>query len=214
MKIAVVGANTELGGKLVLKAEKEGINVVNLVSSFDNVKGNGQIVIKDYEDITRDDIADCHYVVDVLSFFNISKFSSELLPLWHLLEILKDSDIRLLELGSSAFLYTDSTRSKLVVDTDSYILDETQNKIDRLCVNAYKRLSLCRNVSWSVLCPPLMLDEFAFGSGEYEFSNDVLPVGLNGDSYISENDFLSACVELLKRIPEKHRCISVKALKK
>lgn len=212
MRIGVIGANTETGKKIVLKAEREGIKVTSIVSSFSDTVGNGKIVIKDFDDICYDDIGDCHYLVDAVSFFDIDKFSSDDLPMWHLLEILKDADNCLLELGSSSFLYTDSSKSSFVLSEDSTILDDKQNKIDRLCVNAYKRLSLCRNVKWSVLCPPLLLDMYTYGSGEYEFSGDVLPVGLNGDSFISLNDYVSACVELLKIKPNIHKCTSVRAI--
>lgn len=210
MRIAVIGANTSCGNKIVLKAESQGIKVTSIVNSFSDVVGNGKLIVKDYDDITFEDVKDCHYIVDALSFLEITRFSSDVLPVWHLLEILKNSPVRLLELGSAAFLYTDKSRQKLVVESDSVILDDKQNKTDRLCVNAYKRLSSCLNVDWSVLCPPLLLDEYSYGSGEYEFSDNILPVGLNGDSFISLNDYITACIELLKLNPKKHSCVSVR----
>ncbi len=213
MRIAVIGANSSCGNKIVLKAESQGIKVTSIVDSFNDVVGNGKLIVKKYDEITYDDVKDCHYIVDVLSFINITKFSSDFLPVWHLLEVLKDTPVKLLELGSSAFLYTDKTRQKRVVDSDSTILDDMQNKTDRLCANAYKRLSLCSNVDWSVLCPPLLLDEFSYGSGEYEFSDDILPVGINGDSFIALNDYISACIEYLKLKPKKHSCVAVRGIK-
>ena len=213
MRIAVIGANSSCGNKIVLKAESQGIKVTSIVDSFSDVVGNGKLIVKNYDDISFDDIRDCHYVVDALSFLEITKFSSDLLPVWHLLEILKDSPVRLLELGSAAFLYTDKSKQKLVVESDSTILDDKQNKTDRLSVNAYKRLCSCSNVDWTVLCPPLLLDEFSYGSGEYEFSDNILPVGINGDSFIALNDFICACIELLKLNPKKHSCVSVRGLR-
>lgn len=213
MKIAVIGANSPIGRKVVLKAEENGISTVLCVRSFTDIIGNGPIVIKPYNELSLNDLKDCHYVIDTQSFFSIHKYSSDDLPMWHLLEILKDTNIRLLEFGSSAFLYSGDDRRKMVIENEDVILDDHQNKVDRLCVNAYRRLCECRNVKWSVLCPPLMLDMHAYGSGKIEFSNDVLPVGLTGDSYISVTDFVSASVELLKLGPKEHRCTSVRAKK-
>lgn len=213
MRIAILGANSPIGRKVVLKAEEHGISTVLCVPSFTDIIGNGRIVIKNYSELSFNDLKDCHYVIDTESFFNISKYSSEDLPLWHLIETLKDTDTKVLAFGSSAFLYSGDDRRKMVIDTEDVILDDIQNKIDRLCVNAYKRLCQCSNVKWSVLCPPLLLDMHAYGSGKIEFSNDVLPVGLNGDSYISISDFVTASVELLKLGPKPFKCVSVRAKK-
>lgn len=213
MKIAVLGANNSIGSKIVLKAEEQGIASVCVVDSFSIVPGNGKVLIKPCLELTKDDVKDCHYVIDTISFLSISKFSSDDLPLWHLLEILKDSEVKLLELGSCTFLYSDSTRQRYVGSGDNEILDDSELKHERLCINAYKRLSLCRNVKWSVLCPPLLLDKEGYASGKFEFHDDVLPVGLEGDSFISEADFSSSVIELLKRIPKFHTCTSVRGLR-
>ncbi len=212
MKIAILGANSALGSSLVKKAEEAKISVVNLVSNAINLVGQGRVVIKDYSDLTLKDIADCHYVIDTESFLRIDKYSSDLLPLWHLLEIMRSSRIKLLALGSSSFLYTDKSRSQMVFQSECQ-LDYVQSLKGRLSVNAYLRLKSCTNVDWSVLCPPLLVEQNGYGCGEIEFSNDILPMGLNGDSSISQNDFVLAVVELLKRGPKSHQCVSVRALR-
>lgn len=213
MKIAVLGANSSIGRKIVLNAEEEGISSVCVVDSFSNVPGNGRVFIKPCLDLAFDDIKDCHYVIDTLSFPNISKYSSDDLPLWHLLEILKDTEVRLLELGSCSFLYSDKNRQKFVGAGDSDILDDSELKNEKLCINAYKRLTLCKNVKWSVLCPPLLLDKEGYATGKFEFYDDVLPVGLEGDSSISGSDFSASVIELLKRIPKLHSCTSVRGVR-
>ncbi len=212
MKIAVLGANSSFGSKLVLKAEEAKISVVNLVSDASNLVGSGPVIIKDFHDLTFNDVKDCHYVVDTLSFLKISQFSSDLLPLWHLLEILKGSNIKLLALGSSSFLYTDKSRTRLVYESEC-MCDDAPQVSPRLCVNAYNRLKHCSNVSWSVLCPPLLLDSKSYCNSALEFGNDILPMGLDGDSCISESDFVKAVVETLLRNPQAHSCISVRALR-
>lgn len=213
MKIAVLGANSSIGSKIVLKAEEQGISSVCIVDSFYNVPGNGKVLIKNCQDLSFEDIKDCHYVIDPQSFFYISRYSSDDLPLWHLLEILKNTDTKLLALGSCTFLYSDKTRQNYVGSGDSEILRDDELKHEKLCINAYRRLSLCKNVKWSVLCPPLLLDKEGYATGRFEFYDDVLPVGIDGDSFISESDFSSSVVELLKMIPKLHTCTSVRALK-
>ena len=213
MRIAVIGANSEIGKKIVLEAEKQGIKVTCFVENFENIAGNGRIVIKSFEDILAQDLTDCHYVIDPLSFFCNERFSSDLLPVWHLLEIMKNTEIKLMLLGLTGFLYTDSSRTKRIYEEAALPLeDDRQAKKERVGLNAYKRLRECGNVKWSILCPPLLLDEFAYGSGNFEIGDSILPVGINGDSFISENDFVKALIDVLKRGPKMHDCMSVRAL--
>ena len=202
------------GKRIVLKAEEYGISVVCCVENFGSLVGSGKLIIKPYDSITYKDLEDCHYVVDAKSFLEIRKFSTDLLPVWHLLEILKDSKIKLLEIGSCAFLYTDKTRNKFVGNEDDYTLDDEQSVTDRLSISAFRRLSLCKDVKWSVLCPPLLLDKHGYGTGVLEFSDDVLSVGLGGDSYISLVDLAKAVVELLKLVPKDYHCVCVRSIKK
>lgn len=210
MKIAVIGADGKFGSSIVKKAEAQKIGSVSIVNSFTAVSGNGKLIIKNVNELCANDIDDCHYVIDPVSFMEISRFSSDDLPVWHLLEILKDTSIRLLLLSPGSILYTDKNKNRYVCNEDSDLyLDELERRSSVLCLNAYKRLKLCTNVKWSVLCHPLFLDPISYGSGKFTFSDEVLPVGLNGESSISENDFTSSVIELLKIIPKEHRCTSV-----
>ena len=195
MKIAVVGANTALGSSIVRKAEESGIGVVSLVTSAINLAGQGRVVIKNFQDLLISDFNDCHCIVDTESFLRIDKYSSDLLPIWHLLELLKGSSIKLLTLGSSSFLYTDKSRRNLVYESEC-LCSESEAISPLLCVNAYNRLKSCDNVNWSVLCPPLLIDKAGYGCGNIEFSNDILPMGVDGDSSISQSDFSLATIEL------------------
>ena len=77
MKIAVLGANKKLGQKIILAAEKSKISTVSIVDSFTDVVGDGAVVIKSIDDLTYNDVKDCHYVIDPLSFFKISKYSTD-----------------------------------------------------------------------------------------------------------------------------------------
>lgn len=214
MKIAVVGANSTLGRRIVIKAEEIGINVVGMVRSADNLVGNGALVLKDYNELEAEDFEGCHVVLDTVSFPHIERYSSELLPVWRLLEIFKNTPQPLLLIGSCAFLYSDESREKIVLDDSCLCCENSQDKNRlRLCVNAYKRLKEVQDVAWSVLCPPLILDQKGYGQGKFEFGNDVVPMGIDGISSITLTDFTSAVIELLLRGFKPHALQSVRATK-
>ncbi|MBO6259088.1 MAG: hypothetical protein J6M93_07130 [Succinivibrio sp.] len=214
MKIAVIGANSTLGRKVVNKAEEKGINVVGMVRTAENLVGSGPLVLKDYHSLEQEDLEGCHYVVDTVSFPHIDRYSTELLPVWRLLEIMKDSAQKLLCVGSCSFLYTDKTRQKMVLDDSCLCSDSEDEKSHlRMCVNAFRRLGTNRNVHWGVLCPPLILDRRGYGAGNLEFGNDIVPMGLDGNSSITLNEFANAVIELLLRGFDDHQCISVRSVK-
>lgn len=209
MQIAVIGADTKIGQMIVNSAEALKIRTVSVVSSYISLKGDGKLVVKDYQDLKLSDFDGCHVIVDAVSFLDITRYSTDLLPLWTELEILKNTDISLLCLGSSAFLYTDKSKKRFVFDESDVVINDEQQKVDRLCVNAYKRLSTCSNVKWGIFSPPLFLDDHSIGSGNYMLSDSVLPVNVNGTSRISVNDFVKATIDILKQGIKNHDVMSV-----
>lgn len=215
MKIAVIGANSTLGRKVVNKAEEKGISVIGMVRTAENLVGSGPLVLKDYHTLQEDDLEGCHYVVDTVSFPHIERYSTDLLPIWRLLEIMKNSPKKLLCVGSCSFLYTDRTKKKIVLDDSClcYTSEDEKSHL-RMCVNAWKRLCENSNVHWGMLCPPLILDRRGYGSGSLEFGDDIVPMGLDGNSCITLNEFANAVVELLLRGFTDHKCVSVRSSKR
>ena len=210
MKIAVIGANSTLGRKVVLKAEEKGIGVIGMVRSAENLVGNGPLVLKDYPLLQSDDLEGCHCIVDTVSFVHIERYSTEMLPLWRLLEIVSPEQ-QLLCVGSCAFLYTDESRRQILLESGMLCNENDKGQL-RQCVNAYERLRMNESVRWSVLCPPLILDRRGYGTGRIEFAGDVFPLGLDGHSQISVVDLASAVIELLLRGLPEHGLVSVRSL--
>ncbi len=212
MKAAVVGAHTELGGGIVTALERRGIHSVAIMPALFPMPGEGQILIKDYDELSLADLRDVQVLIDAVSFPMITAFSTDMLPLWYELEILKKSPIKLLCLGSASCLFADDNRSTSVFDS-SCLCQEDEGVANRLRANAFKRLQQERKVSWTLLCPPLICEEHSQRTGHYEFSGDVLPMGEDGSSCISISDLADATAELLKRGLQSNQVISVRALK-
>lgn len=198
MKIAVLGAARVPGLGLVEAAEARGIHVLSAVEDPSYLPGDGPIVIKPYAELELADIADCHVVVDAVSFPHITQYSSDLLPLWHLLEILRGKNVPLLAVGSAACLYTGEDRMEGMLES-SCLCNDAHDASFRLSSEACKRLRAETQVPWTLLCPPLIFDPDGYKSGRIEFFADVLPMGVDGSSYISGPDLALAAVELLMR---------------
>ena len=211
MKIAVLGADTQIGKRIVLAAEDAGINVTSIVENFSESTGNGPLIIKNVKDLTAADLSKCHAVIDTLSFPCIESYSLDNLPFWHLHKLLANSLIKVIGVGSSACLYTDKKRNTFVKDMDGIHFDDCEHK-HNLAVEAFLRIKEVKDLSWTLLCPPLVMDVKAYGSGRFVLSNDILPMDISGSSFISLSDFCKSLVELLKVGGHNHCCVGVRSL--
>lgn len=211
MKIAVLGAARRPGLEIVAEAEKQGIGVTCVISDASVIPGSGPVIIKDPGELESADFAGCHAVVDALSFPEIGAFSSEELPLWHVLEILKGTQTKVVCLGAASCLYSDESRSERLLESSCVTHADHEQGL-RLCATAFKRLASERGTPWTLLCPPLILDPDGQVTGRFEFAGDVLPMALDGSSYISGLDFARAAVELLLRGPKPYEVISVSGM--
>lgn len=209
MRIAVLGAARVPGIGLVEAAEARGIHVVSAVEDPSFLPGDGPIIIKPYSELELSDLAGCHVVVDAVSFPRIAEYPEDKLPLWHLLEILRGSGIPLLCVGSAACLYTGEDRSEGMLES-SCLCDDERDASFRLAAAASKRLKAESEVAWTLLCPPLIFDPDGYKSGRIEFFSEVLPMGVDGSSYISGPDLALAAVELLLRGLKSHETVAVR----
>lgn len=209
MKIAVIGAAYVPGLSLVEAAEDHGIQVTSVVEDPSFLPGEGPVIIKPFSELTAEDFQGYHAVVDAVSFPHILEYSSDFLPLWHLVEILQGSEIKLFGIGSAACLYTGEDHRQGLLES-SCLCNDSHDSSFRLCELAYKRLKQVRDVRWTLLCPPLIFDPDGYKSGRIEFCSEILPMGVDGSSYISGPDLALAAVELLLRGLKPYETVSVR----
>lgn len=210
MKIAVVGANTKLGRLIVLGAEEQGIAVVSIVDNYNNLVGNGPVILKDFNKITLSDLDKFYAVIDCVSFTHIKEYSIDNLPLCNICSLLENSNIKYLAIGAKSILYTDKTKQSYVGENDDICVDSKEITDNKRQIIALKRLRTFYNVSWSCICPPLHLDERGYGSGKYMFCDDVIPISLSGKSRIAIKDFATSIIEYLKLGLKVQKIVSVR----
>ena len=211
MKIAVIGANTRLGRLIVIEAERSGIQVTSIVNDYKDLVGNGPVKLCSYTDLVYSDINKFYALIDATSFLDIASFSLERLPCLHVCHLLQKENIKLLCVGSPALLYTDKSKTELFGDNVD-IQNSIRGSDATRQILTLKRMRDYNNVNWSLLCPPMHLDEKGYGKGRYEFSDDVLPLDVTGRSSISYKDLSLACIDYLKRGPKSQSVISVRSL--
>ncbi len=212
MKVAVIGASTEWGSIIVKALECRGISTVLCVEELTHLPGEGRVVIKPYAELKLDDIHDVHAIVDAVSFKLLGSRDFESLPLWHVLNEIKGAQIKCLVLGAVDCLYEDDRRLCYIAD-DQKLCFEEHGALGALCKKALLKLKDFADVAWTLLCPPLICEDATHRSGHYEFSNDVLPIGMDGSSVINQYDFCDAAAEIIKQGLPIRQVISVRQIK-
>lgn len=206
MKIAVVGASSTLGQKIVLEAEKQGISVISVTDTPTNMVGNGIVLIKSFDALRSEDLEKCYAVIDLLSFADPQSYADSVLPFEYLQKIITDRT-RLIAQGQCIFLYVDRQRQVRVYDTQREEIGKDRSL--EAIYHSFLSVDFRRHPNWNILCPPLILDETGYSEDDFRINGDILPVGINGSSYISMQDYALGFVELLKRDDLKNCCCSV-----
>ena len=211
MKVAVLGANSALGRRIVLHAEDCKMAVTSIVSTPADLVGNGPIIIKEPGELTVQELARFHVLIDALSFARIKAFAPGQTPLELLHDKLMHTSCHYLGIGDCSLLYVDNSRRQLLAD--SPLVHSIGGQSDPIrCKALWETLQRWGDFNWTLLCPPLLLDEHSYGKGRFELCWDVLPMGIDGSSRITLSDFIAALIELLKVRGAQRCCVSCRGL--
>lgn len=211
MKVAIIGADRQDGSVIVRSCECRGIQTVSVIEELAPVPGEGRVLIKSLKDLRAEDFEDVSTVIDPVSFAEDCALRPSRIPLLYLLELLRGTGRRLLILGSVGCLYADALRNKRVFEENFLEGAQGSSPAQRLHARLFKKLQSERDVMWTLLCPPLIREDAEHKTGHYEFSDDVLPMGADGSSVISNYDLADATAELLKRGLKPFSVVSVRS---
>lgn len=209
IKIAVIGANGKAGSLIVRELKKHPVAVTGIVRRIPAVSDDSLTIIhKDLFELQYSDIQEFDYIINA---FNAPLGEEELhqTSLQHLSTILTGKDKpTLVVLGGAGVLYMDDTRSKRVADLAS--LPSFIVPIAKSEEKAFDALSARDDFNWIYFCPPLNLDVAGEATGRYRYSNDLIPVNAEGESYLSYADYAKAIADfVINPVNENHKIVSV-----
>lgn len=198
MKVAVIGANTPVGARVVIEAEKAGIQVTSVVSTPADLVGNGPIIIKEAHELSHEDLSPFHAVVDAVTFPLMHTRALPELPVFYVAPHLAGSSCRYLGFGSCYLLYADSSRTRRVMDCKDMFYVRGELRAHK-ALEIYEKMQHIAGFNFTLLCPPLTVSEDAYATGSFALTDDILPMTETGSSSITLPDLALAMVELLKR---------------
>lgn len=192
MKVAVVAANGKAGRLITEEAVSRGMDVTAVVRG-ENKTVAKDAIIKDLFDLTKEDLADVDVVVNAYGSWAPDTTSTICDASMHLVDLLKESDKRLVIVGGAGSLYVDPEHAQTVVDVIPFP-DEAMP-----VVNAHgkllEELRKVDDVSWTYVSPAGDFQADGERTGKYILGGEELVLNSKGESVISYADYAIAMVD-------------------
>lgn len=205
MKIAVIGANGKEGSLIAKEAENRGLEVTSIVRSAEK-SVTDKYLVRDVYDITSEDLAGFDAVVDALGFFG--EMVKEYVPsTQHLINILKNSTVRLLVVGGAGSLYMNPEHTEQLFQGADF-----PAAVKPLSEQMGKALDLLKrsDLNWTYISPAADFDHNGARTGKYVVAGEEFTTDENDQSKISYADYAIAMVDEIENAKHKNERISVR----
>ena len=195
MKIAVIGANGNLGARVTKQALDRGHAVKGFLHSVRTPDARAEFVVKSLFDITREDIVDCDVLISAYGSGFHADPKLNLQAFLQYKELCDNSDRHLIAIGGAGSLYTDETHSTYCYETPEHpdFLREISRNI-KLGIDELKKTTA---MNWTVVCPSSFFDPEGPLTGNYEIGTEGhLLFNEAGESRVTYNDLACAMVDI------------------
>lgn len=205
--IAVVAANGKVGSLVVEEAVNRGFDVTAITRS-QNKTVAPHALVKDLFDLAADDLAGFDAVVCAYGSRNpqpdgFAKADG------HLADALSGSATRLLVVGGAGSLYTDSTHSTHMFDTEP-MASSPYAALSSAQGNGLDALRERDDVNWVFISPAFDFKADGERTGEYVLAGEEYTTDSNGVSAISYADYAIAVVDEIERGTHNQERISLR----
>ena len=195
MKIAVIGAAGKAGSLIAAEAKTRSHSVTAIVreEAAAHLQDEYNVLVRDLFDLTTEDLKDFDIVVDAFgsSFGQPEAAKQHITSMEHLISILEPlPDVRLMVVGGAGSLYTDETKTQLVIET----IPEQFRAVPAAMAEAFEKLKKSK-VNWTYFSPAAQFDFKGKRTGHYISTTDVRIMNPEGKSYISYADYAVAMVD-------------------
>ncbi|MCF6160391.1 MAG: NAD(P)H-binding protein [Furfurilactobacillus sp.] len=208
MKIGIIGATNRTGNVILREAQSRDIDVEVILRDRRRVSSDAEVLEIEPTLLTSDDIEDLDVLVCAFGTGKLND-SSRLYPalIKHLIEITKQSSVRLMVVGSSSCLYTDAERSQRLFDEPGFP-EAAKNSANSLN-DVLKLLRASDGVDWTYISPA---EKFVFRAprtGHYQLGTDFRSYNAAGLCEVSYADYAIAFVDEIQNHQHINEHISV-----
>lgn len=201
MKIAVIGANGNLGSRVTRQALDRGHEVKGFFRSGDTPDERAGIVRKSLFDLTEADLVGCEVMISAFGSGFHADPALNLQAFRKYIELNEKTARHLIAIGGAGSLFSDETHSTYCYETPGYpdFLREISRNI-KLGIDELKKTT---EVNWTVVCPSSFLDLDGGFTGNYHIGTEShLLFNEAGESRVTYEDLASAMLD----IAEENTC--------
>lgn len=195
MKIAVIGANGNLGSRVTKQALDRGFEVIGFIYMGEAPDKRATIVNKSLFDITKEDLQDCDVMISAYgSGFNADPALNYQAFLKYI-ELNEGMERHLIAIGGAGSLFTDEKHTMYCYETPEYpdFLREISHNI-KLGIDQLKKTT---DVNWTVVCPSSFFDPDGKHTGKYQIGTEGhLIYNDKGESVVTYDDLAQAMLDI------------------
>lgn len=205
VKLAVIGATGKAGSRIVTAALKRGIDVTAIVRNQSKLTVAVPVIETEVQHLTKSDVAPFDVVVNAFAAPLVHpEFHREYGQ--HLIDIFTGISTRLIVVGGAGSLYTDDTRSDLMINHFD-VPDALKAVMNNQLLNEQDLEH--SDILWTFVSPASFFDANGKQTNQYQILGDVMGKNQDGDSYVSYTDFASAIVDEVQNARHVQQHISV-----
>jgi len=191
--IAVVAGDGRVARKVITEAVNRGWDVTAFGRKDENTGDAQTYIKKDILDLTREDLEGFDAVVDAFGAWTPETFHLHGETLQHLLDILADTDVRLVYVGGAGSLYVNPEHTLQVYQTPDFPAEFVP--LATAQVGTLAQIRPVKDVKWTYISPAGDFQAEGERTGEYILAGEELTLNDRGESIISYADYTIALVD-------------------
>lgn len=208
MKIAVIGANGNLGSRVTRQALERGYEVKGFIYAGDVEDKRVEVIKKSLFDVTKEDIADCNAVISAYgSGFDADPTLNHKAFLKYI-ELNQGTKRHLIAIGGAGSLFTDSAHTTYCYETPEH--PDFLREISKNIKQGIDELKKTTDVNWTVVCPSLFFDSEGALTGNYDIGTEEQVIfNEAGESRVTYEDLAMAMLDVAEADSYNQKQITV-----
>lgn len=195
MKIAVIGANGNLGSRVTKQALDRGMEVKGFIYMGETPDERAEIINKSLFEITKEDLQGCDVMISAYgSGFDADPRLNHQAFLKYI-ELNQGEERHLIAIGGAGSLYSDETHKTYCYKTPEH--PEFLRDISKNIKYGIDELKKTTNMNWTVVCPSSFFDPKGGHTGKYQIGTEGhLIYNEKGESIVTYDDLAQAMLDI------------------
>ena len=208
MKIAVIGANGNLGSRVTKYALTRGHNVKAIIYNGSSPDERVEILEKNLFDLKRDDFEDVDVVI---SAFGGGLKSDPIInkdAFIQYIQLLDNTDKKLIAIGGAGSLFTDADHTQY--EYESPFHPQKLKEVSKNIKLGIDEIEKVKSFDWTVVCPSRKFDLEGSYTGEYIVGEEnVIICNDDNESYVTYEDLARAMIDIAESKKYKQQKITI-----